>query len=49
MKNPMEKICVNVMREEGDVNMFDFESFQYVVSEVTTPIFGYATAASEFV
>ena len=41
------QICVNVMREEGEVNMFDFESFQYVVSDVSTPIFGGATAAGE--
>ena len=43
------QICVNVTREEGDVNMFDFESFQYVVSEVATSIFGDATAVGEFV
>ena len=43
------QICVNVMREEDEVNMFDFESFQYVVSAVATPIFGGATAAGEFV
>ena len=42
------KICVNVTREEGDVNRFDFESLKYVVSEVATPIFGGATAAGEF-
>ena len=42
------QICVNVTREEDDVNRFDFESFQYVVSEVATPIFGHATAAGEF-
>ena len=42
------QICVNVMREEAEVNMFDFESFRYVVSEVATPIFGGATAAGEF-
>ena len=43
------QICVNVTREEDEVNMFDYESFQYVVSEVSTPIFGDATAAGEFV
>ena len=43
------QICVNVMREEDDVNMLDFESFQYEVSELATPIFGGATAAGEFV
>ena len=43
------QICVNVTREEDEVNMFDYESFQYVVSEVLTPIFGDATAAGEFV
>ena len=43
------QICVNVMREENDVNMLDFESFQYVVSSLATPIFGGATAAGEFV
>ena len=43
------QICVDVSREEDDVNMIDFESFQYVVSEVATPIFGGGTAAGEFV
>ena len=43
------QICVNVRREEAEVNMFDFESFRYVVSEIATPIFGGATAAGEFV
>ena len=43
------QICVNVMRGEGDVNMFDFESFIYEVSEVFIPIFGGGTAAGEFV
>ena len=38
------QICVIVSREEGDC-----ESFQYVVSELATPIFGGATAAGEFV
>ena len=42
------QICVNVMREEDEINRFDFESFRYVVSEVATPIFGGATAAGEF-
>ena len=43
------QICVNVTREEDDVDSFDFESFRYVVSEVITPIFGGATASGEFV
>ena len=42
------QICVNVRRDDADVNRFDFESFQYVVSELATPIFGGATAAGEF-